>query len=215
MNHRLHDCLDGELPREDLSPVERARLEALETALEDAVAPLRAAPVPDLTGRVMRALPPPAAPPQRAAAASAWNWLWRPRMLTLRFRPAYGVAGLALAVLAGVLLPHPGLTPWSATPPVAERAATVRLYVQFRLEAPGASQVELAGSFTGWSPATELRETVPGVWTALVPLEPGVHDYTFVVDGERWVADPYAPQVPDSFGGSNSRLFLPSPADQA
>jgi 1,4-alpha-glucan branching enzyme len=90
-----------------------------------------------------------------------------------------------------------------------------RLYVQFRLEAPGASEVRLAGSFTGWQPELELRETAPGVWSALVPLEPGVHDYTFVVNGEEWVVDPYAPRVEDSFGGSNSRLFLPLPAGSA
>jgi hypothetical protein len=42
-----------------------------------------------------------------------------------------------------------------------------------------------------------------------VPLRPGVHDYAFVVDGERWVADPNAPQVDDSFGGTNSRISLP------
>jgi hypothetical protein len=215
MNHRLHACLDGELPREALSTEERARLAALEAVLEEAAAPLRAMPAPDLTERVMRALPPAADPPPRAAAASAWNWLWSPRMLTLRFRPVYGVAGLALAVLAGVLLPRPSPGPAPAGQAVAERPAAARLYVQFRLEAPGASQVELAGSFTGWSPGVELRESAPGVWTALVPLEPGVHDYTFVVDGERWVVDPYAPQVPDSFGGRNSRLFLPSPVDQA
>ena len=89
---------------------------------------------------------------------------------------------------------------------------TQRLYVQFRLEAPEASTVRLAGSFNGWKPTYELREAAPGVWTALVPLDPGVYDYTFVVDGKQWVPDPYAPQVDDSFGGTNSRLFLPAPA---
>jgi hypothetical protein len=42
-----------------------------------------------------------------------------------------------------------------------------------------------------------------------------VHDYTFVIDGERMVVDPYAPRVADSFGGSNSRLFLPAPNGSA
>ena len=84
------------------------------------------------------------------------------------------------------------------------------VYVQFRLESPQAQQVALAGTFTGWQPTLQLEETEPGVWSALVPLKPGVHDYVFVVDGERWVPDPHAPQqVDDSFGGTNSRISLP------
>jgi hypothetical protein len=68
--------------------------------------------------------------------------------------------------------------------------------------------VMLAGSFTEWQPAYELVETTPGVWTVLVALQPGVHDYAFIIDGESWVADPAAPSVDDGFGGSNSRLAL-------
>jgi hypothetical protein len=49
----------------------------------------------------------------------------------------------------------------------------------------------------------------------MVPLAPGVYDYSFVVDGKRMVVDPYAPRVADSFGGSNSRLFLLAPGDRA
>lgn len=44
-----------------------------------------------------------------------------------------------------------------------------------------------------------------------LPITPGVHDYAFVVDGERWVADPYAPGIDDGFGGRNSRLTLLAP----
>jgi 1,4-alpha-glucan branching enzyme len=59
-----------------------------------------------------------------------------------------------------------------------------------------------------------MQESVDGVWTILVPLPPGVHDYSFIVDGERWVPDPYAPQVDDGFGGVNSRLTVLTPADR-
>ena len=38
------------------------------------------------------------------------------------------------------------------------------------LRAPEAREVAIAGTFTGWKPAELLRETAPGVWTALVPL---------------------------------------------
>jgi 1,4-alpha-glucan branching enzyme len=97
----------------------------------------------------------------------------------------------------------------AVTAPAAKSAAPV-VYVQFRLESAQARQVALAGTFTGWQPTLQLEQKEPGVWTALVPLRPGVHDYVFVVDGERWVPDPNAPQqVDDSFGGTNSRISLP------
>jgi 1,4-alpha-glucan branching enzyme len=84
------------------------------------------------------------------------------------------------------------------------------VFVQFRLDA-SASRVQLAGSFTNWEPRYDLRQSAPGIWTITVPLTQGVHDYAFVVDGQRWIPDPYAPQIGDGFGGTNSRLALMSP----
>jgi hypothetical protein len=216
-NHRVHACLDGEIPREALTPAERAELAALEATLGEAAGALRAAPAPDLVARVMASLPEASAAAPSRREPAPWQgfmeWLWRPRSFTIQLRPAYALAGCAAAVLAVVYLPRQ--VEIGGQPAVVAEAVrpggAARLYVQFRLEAPQASQVTLAGSFTGWQPEYELRETAPGVWSALVPLEPGVHDYTFVVDGEQWVPDPYAPQVDDSFGGTNSRLFLPTP----
>jgi 1,4-alpha-glucan branching enzyme len=119
---------------------------------------------------------------------------------------------MALAVFA----PRADMLVPTGTAPVAEtHAAPAPMYVQFRLDAPNASSVQLVGSFTGWEPRYELHETSPGVWSVLVPLKPGVHDYGFMVDGERWVVDPKAPQVDDQFGGTNSRLSLAPPSGAA
>ena len=89
MTDRVHACLDGEIPREELSPAELARLEALEATL--APRPRRrcaTAPVPDLTARVMAR----AAPHRRRAGRALWRRCaagsWTPRTLTLRYRPA-------------------------------------------------------------------------------------------------------------------------------
>jgi 1,4-alpha-glucan branching enzyme len=89
--------------------------------------------------------------------------------------------------------------------------AEPHLFVQFRLQAPDASSVRLAGSFTDWQPRYELHETAPGIWTVTLPLSLGVHDYGFIVDGRQWVPDPYAQQVDDGFGGTNSRIALLPP----
>lgn len=217
MSDRMHAALDGELPREALDAEERARLEAVTQTIASAAAVLRAAHAPDLTQAVMREVESAPQPsPRRSIAeslASAFGWLWRPRELALTLRPAYAMAGLAVAVLAVSLTPGAEPRPAQVAPIAAETDAAPRMYVQFRIEAAGAADVSLAGSFTDWEPRYSLEQATPGVWTVMVPLEPGVHDYTFVIDGERWVVDPVAPRVTDGFGGSNSRLFLAAPAD--
>ena len=86
--------------------------------------------------------------------------------------------------------------------------------VQFRLQAADASTVRLAGSFSNWQPQYDLHQTSPGIWTITLPLPRGVYDYAFVIDGQRWVPDPYAQTVDDGFGGTNSRIAI-LPPDQS
>lgn len=213
---RIHACLDGELPREALTADELHRLEALETMLAGTTAELRRVAVPDLAASVMAALPTAEVSGTATEPAATTGllerfgrWIWSP--ITLTLRPAYGFVGAAALALL-LLLPRGGTAPMDPGLFAAgDDGADPRMYVQFRLEVPNASQVALAGSFTEWQPEHELTEISPGVWSTMVPLEPGVYDYTFVIDGEQMVVDPYAPRVADSFGGSNSRLFLPAP----
>jgi hypothetical protein len=136
-----------------------------------------------------------------AIRALVGSW-WRPRQISFSLRPAYA-AGLAIVAVALMAVAQA-----TRTDETLQAAAAPPVFVQFRLDAEGASNVMLAGSFTEWQPAYELVETAPGVWTVLVALQPGVHDYAFIIDGESWVADPAAPSVDDGFGGSNSRLAL-------
>ncbi|MDP9349803.1 MAG: glycogen-binding domain-containing protein [Gemmatimonadota bacterium] len=220
MNERIHACLDGEITRDDLSPAERAQMAELEEALRSTTEHLRSLRAPDLTARVMAALPREAVAAPAAERAAPWcaalDWLWKPRSLQLSFRPAYAFAA---ALLVAVGLPRldgggsgtPGAPAKIPAQMASAPAKAPPVYVQFRLEVPDAEQVAVAGTFTGWKPAYQLQETEPGVWSALIPLKPGVHDYAFVVDGEEWVPDPHAPHVADSFGGTNSRISLPPP----
>jgi hypothetical protein len=105
-------------------------------------------------------------------------------------------ADSALAVGAARSLPSP------AAP--AAREGTVRFTFSV---ANTARAVALVGDFNGWdTDATPMvRQGPDGTWTAQVPLEPGRHEYAFVVDGERWLVDPLAPQVEDAgFGPTNA-----------
>lgn len=212
MTNRVHAALDGELPREALTEEERAELLLLEGTIGDAVRSLRSITAPDLTASVMDRLPRPRS--SESPLTRLLAWVWEPRTLAFTLRPAHALGGLVAAVLTAVVLTSGPSAP-TVLPAAVAIAEKPTLYVQFRFEAAAASHVELAGSFTDWQPRYDLEETAPGVWSIMVPLAPGVHDYTFVVDGEEWVIDPYAPRVADSFGGSNSRLFLPTPTDAA
>jgi hypothetical protein len=213
MDTRIHSYLDGELPLEGLPPAEREQARALEALIADASAQLRRAPVPELTERVMGALPaePPAAPERAPWLARVGRWMWHPRPIRLSLRPAVALAALVALLLVSWVLRSASTGSNSAAPMAGTAADAPQVYVQFRLEAPDASEVRLAGSFTDWEPRYQLFQTAPGVWSAVVPLQPGVHDYTFVVDGEHWITDPHALSVPDHFGGANSRLTLIPP----
>jgi hypothetical protein len=220
MNDRIHAWLDGELPFEALSAQERDEARALEARIDAVAARMAAEPVPDLTGRVMAALPAREAMPAREAQEArdpvgARLRAWLHSLVPaggFASRPAFALAALALMVGFGLgtLVPR-GTAP---APPVADveaDAAAPQVFVRFELEATGASDVRLAGSFSGWEASYEMTPVGPGLWTVTVPLDPGVHDYMFVVDGEHHVVDPYAPRVSDGFGGFSSRLALLTP----
>ncbi|HEX7118497.1 MAG TPA: glycogen-binding domain-containing protein [Longimicrobiales bacterium] len=242
MKQWIQRVLDGEIPRDALSCAEAAELDRCERALAGVVEALPQDDGVDVAPAVLRRIamleeqragrvaedrpvPTGAVVARGATTADAGRaglagvlrrldaWLWRPRTLEVRFRPAVAMAAAAIAVLAvgtgRALLDAPS----ASAPPLAETPATPRVFVHFRLDAAGAAEVRLAGDFTGWEPAYALQESAPGVWSVVVPLEPGVHDYAFVVDGERWVADPLAPHVDDGFGGQNSRLAVMLPGD--
>jgi hypothetical protein len=100
--------------------------------------------------------------------------------------------GQQVAVVAG----HPQL-PDSLTP----RA------VKFVLIAPDAKHVAVVGDFNGWdSSANPMTTRTPdGRWTVFVPLRPGLHVYSFVVDGDHFLADPSAPMAPDDGFGSSRK----------
>ena len=148
---------------------------------------------------------------QRAPAAvrvvrGGWRWLREPRSIAITPLAAGALAaGLVLAVFAASRLSFETDQSSVAAAPVAPRADTV--VVQFVLVAPGARTVALVGDFNGWdAAATPLASSQSsGLWSVALPLLPGRHQYAFVVDGVRWVADPAAPRaLGDDFGAPSS-----------
>lgn len=209
MREDLQRWLDGEVADDAIPEELRPEAERLRTLF---ATPREVGPAPDwIESRVMRGLP------ERRASAfrRALQWVVRPR--DIRVRPVT-VASFAAAALAALLL-------WPAADapvaPVAEspvrtaaaRGEDGRVYVQFVYVAPEAGSVTVAGDFNEWSEGGfELRDPDgDGVWTGRLPLNPGLHKYMFVVDGQ-WVTDPLAERyVDDGFGNRNALIDVNRP----
>jgi hypothetical protein len=214
MSDPINAWLDGELPLEELSAREQAEALALKAAIRSASTRLTREPAPDLTARVMAALPPAperAVVPRDGVLAGLRTWLGSLIQPSGSLRPALALAAAALVIGFGLGRLAAPAGPANGGAGLVADAPDAQLFVRFELEAEGAAEVRLAGSFTDWEARYELTPLGDGRWSVTVPLEPGVHDYLFVLDGERYTVDPYAPQVADGFGGYNSRLALLTP----
>ena len=57
--------------------------------------------------------------------------------------------------------------------------------ITFKLHAPEARSVLLAGDFNSWEPEMHpLKKSSNGLWKKMISLAPGRYEYRFVVDGE-------------------------------
>lgn len=150
------------------------------------------------------------------AGRSAWQWLVRPRSFQLSPLGGFALAGTMAAVMMLAVSRADGppgadtATSGVAADPSPVTAVSQVQTVQFMFRAPGAHRVALVGDFNDWdSDATPLRAAAGGLWTVTVPLTAGRYTYTFVVDGERWMADPAAPPAPpDDFGRPGSIVTI-------
>ncbi|CAN5884360.1 hypothetical protein BH23GEM9_BH23GEM9_00100 [soil metagenome] len=227
MNGRIQRALDGEIPITELNETERRELLAYQRVIDaslDVGQPER--PAPDVSAAVMwriRQLEPvPDVVLERGTAGTAGltgmtgfaarlrqaaRWLLTPQPVSLRPAAVFGVVLLVVALFGA------GMS--SSGNEAASEPEAARLLVQFRMITEGAREVALVGDFSGWEGRHALEQVAPGVWSTTIPLEPGLYDYAFVVDGETWQLDPLAPAVADGFGGANSRIAVLAPETTA
>ena len=142
-------------------------------------------------------------PPLRAGVLQrALSFLILPRQIQLRpvWQFAWGIVFCLLSSLA---------TMWGTGSFINAGGAPEEVWVRFAVQAQEARQVALVGDFNSWG-AREIRlhnTGGRGVWHALLPLRPGVYQYMFVVDGEKWIPDPMGSgMVDDGFGRQNSLI---------
>jgi hypothetical protein len=199
--------LDGELTLADLPPELRAEGEEA-LRLIDALDRAPVALSPALDAQVMAAVRQHAKSPVRRL----WHRLADPREveLRLRVRPwAVWAGALAAAACLALLLTSPS-APAPSNSVAAHGPTPDVVFVRFVLYAPGVKRVTVAGTFNQWdqNAAPLVPAGTNGVWTTSLALPVGQHQYAFVLDGRRWVADPAAPAVDDGFGRRNSVIAV-------
>jgi 1,4-alpha-glucan branching enzyme len=87
-------------------------------------------------------------------------------------------------------------------------------HVTFRVFMPRAGAVAVAGNFTDWrAGALSMTREDTGWWTLRVPVRTGDHEFAYLIDGERWLADFAAHGLRrDQFGSWVSLLMVEAPA---
>jgi anti-sigma factor RsiW len=129
-----------------------------------------------------------------AALRSPQRLRERPRT-ALRWLTA-AVSALAVGLVVLTVYPFRNHTP--LVPP--------HVQVELKLAGEKARTVAVVGDFNGWDAVT-MKKGEDGVWRARLSLPPGRYRYAFVVDREKWVADPHSDTVVESgYGGADSVL---------
>lgn len=116
-----------------------------------------------------------------------------PRGVASLIEESVGDTNKPVAAAAAAPAPAPVPGPGPRPAPFASPEVHPDRKVTFRLQASGASKVELSGQFLQGNQAMEKNEG--GIWSITVgPVEPNLYPYHFVVDGVG-VADPSNPDV--------------------
>ncbi len=143
------------------------------------------------------------------------SWWRTTRALNITPLTAVAIAASALIVVAASGIVVGSRVSASRVAPQTAAATPTRDTVQvvrFVFVDSNASNVQIVGDFNEWRKgSTQLKPSgAPGVWAVSVPLTAGRHEYAFIVDGTRWVADPLAVKSTDDFGTESSVIRVAS-----
>jgi hypothetical protein len=77
--------------------------------------------------------------------------------------------------------------------------------IEFTYSAPNANNVSVAGSFNNWNTtANPLQKDPEGIWKTVISVQPGKHQYKYVVDGVWNYDQDNGETADDGYGGQNS-----------
>jgi len=143
---------------------------------------------------------------------SFWRTIYRKAFTptTVSFTPGKLIPS-AVAVVTLFFIFLVKLSPVGPLYQVQQAAHDINLVpVTFALEATAAEEVSVIGSFNGWDPDRHEmnlnKET--NRWALTIMLPPGQHEYAFLINGEKVIADPKSTFTrSDGFGSRNSVIF--------
>lgn len=144
--------------------------------------------------------------------------LFEPRVL--QWRPVSAIA-MAAVLLIAVIWPvyysgmYTGMQeeqqiPSSQIQQTADQHID-RVWMRFIYVDDEAESMAVAGDFSDWEPISLSRQQINGdvVWTGMIPLPRGEHEYMFVKNDHIWVTDPLAGYYSeDGFGNRNAVISL-------
>ncbi|WP_138429566.1 hypothetical protein [Fodinibius saliphilus] len=152
------------------------------------------------------------------------NWteqLWEPR--PIQWRPAYS---FVFGLLVLISLSYPLLFLQEKRSMLSDEientqkidssiqqvsSGTNDVMLRFMYLDDEAQSMAVAGDFSNWEPVELSKKVINGktVWTGLVSMGRGEHNYMFIKDGEEWVTDPLAPvHRDDGFGNKNAVIYI-------
>jgi hypothetical protein len=115
--------------------------------------------------------------------------------------PLWRPAGMFATGLAAALLIMFFVMPRQAVPVLTTH--------RFVLYQPDVKQVEITGSFLGWSAVPLKRSGTSGYWEADLEVPAGEHRLCYIIEGDKRIPDPTIPiREKDDFGGENSILSV-------
>jgi hypothetical protein len=115
--------------------------------------------------------------------------------------PLWRPAGMFATGLAAALLIMFAVMPRQEVPVLTTH--------RFVLYQPDVKQVEITGSFLGWSAVPLKRSGTSGYWEAVLEVPAGEHRLCYIIEGDKRIPDPTIPiREKDDFGGENSILAV-------
>ncbi len=119
----------------------------------------------------------------------------------------FGTPGsLGFTVAASWRILHREPKPPTPLASVGEAVTRGRVVV-FNVKVPNAETVAVSGTFSDWRPIALKR--AGDVWTGTLTVEPGTHQFGFLIDGANWFVPADARDViDDGFGRKNVTLVV-------
>jgi uncharacterized protein (DUF736 family) len=124
-----------------------------------------------------------------------------PRDLTGFTDGLFGRVGVRIALTRAAR--NTGVAP---PPVVIEQLEDGQVRLSFGV-AESADRLEIAGDWNGWEPMA-LRRSDSKRWWVVLRLDPGIHRYSLIVDGDTWQVPPGVPTEPDDFGGKVALMVV-------